>query len=71
MYDLLDQGLTPARIQSICKNRRSSMPQGQLEWQQAQVCVTQVGTCLMVQPAPVGVPCYCPTIYGPITGFAR
>jgi hypothetical protein len=34
----------------------------------AEMCVTRVE---MSQVAPAGAPCFCPTVYGPVSGFAR
>jgi len=35
------------------------------------VCFTNFGTCPMVQQFPVGSPCYCQTVNGPINGMVR
>ena len=37
----------------------------------AQACITPFGTCPMAISIPVGSPCYCPTIQGPVWGQAQ
>lgn len=39
--------------------------------QTAQFCITPGGSCAMGQPVPIGSPCYCPTLFGPLWGVAR
>ncbi len=33
-------------------------------------CCTPYAPCPLSQPAPAGAPCYCPSPYGPIRGYA-
>jgi hypothetical protein len=39
--------------------------------QVARMCLTQYGNCWMIEPIPVGTPCFCPTAFGPIGGIGR
>jgi len=37
----------------------------------ARFCLTEIGRCLMGQAILRGMPCYCPTVYGPIAGVGQ
>jgi hypothetical protein len=35
------------------------------------MCVTPIGNCAMIQAGPRGVPCFCPTFQGPVSGMSN
>lgn len=80
--EMLDKGVREETILSVCEGSGDDLifddpyPQqkGPPPIQQAPigtVCVTQAGTCPMMQPFPIGSSCYCMTPYGQYFGFVQ
>jgi hypothetical protein len=64
---LLYRGFSEREVYTYC-----TMQQRARQAPVAEMCVTPVGVCVIVgQLAPVGAPCFCSTVYGPVSGFAR
>jgi hypothetical protein len=66
---MAQMGYTTTQIDALCNSVQDAFAPPQAA--EAFYCTTQYAFCPLQAPAPVGSPCLCASLYGPIPGIAE
>jgi hypothetical protein len=66
-----DAGFSSAQQRAGRAGSQSSANTGlqRVQWGTPMRCVTDYGVCFLPYPAPIGMSCFCRTVYGPVPGI--